>query len=248
MENKLFAHARDLGHARFSLLLATWKPAHASRKAEPFFSKSFPSLQPFRVKAPARLSAHNILVHLVRPAQHARSVNPRHSGSHMLACSFCHRHSCLALQDSFVALLRSDWFPNTQLPVFHHQAARAQIFLVSLCLVERRHALLFMQCHRSKSHLFRYLSLPILSFALMIAQTWSFCEVACRILLACQHSSSLSSTTKQCFILKNRYAYARVSMIHPWYGVSALRNSRNGAMARAKKASNDDAYHQFSIT
>ena len=74
-------------------------------------------------------------------------------------------------------------------------------------------------------------SVPVL----MIAQTWSFCEVVCRILLACQHSSSLPSLTKQCFLLKNRYAYARVSIIHPWYGVFAFQELTKRCHGKSQK-------------
>ena len=149
-------------------------------------------------------------------------VNDRVFGLHTLACSSCHRHSCLAPQDSFVALPRFDWLPNTQLSVFHHQAARAQIFLVSL-LPRGKDAMHYCSC--SATDPISSISVPqpshfVLGFK--IAQTWSFCEVVCRILLAGQHSSSLASLTKQCFILKNRYAYARVSIIHPWYRVFAF--------------------------
>lgn len=156
------------------------------------------------------------------PGQHARSSVIESSGLHMLACSSCHRHSCLAPRNSFFPLARFDWFPNTQLSVFHHQAARAQIILVSL-LPRGKDAMHYCSC--SATDPISSISVPQPSQSvpvLKIARTWSFCEVVCRILLACQHSSSLPSLTKQCFILKNRYAYARVSIVHPWYGVSAF--------------------------
>jgi len=153
----------------------------------------------------------------------------------MLACSSCHRQSCLAPQNSFVALPRFDWLPNTQLSVLVHQAARAQIFLVFLCLVEKTPCTIV---HAVPPIRISSISVPQPSQSvpvLMIAQTWSFCEVVCRILLACQHSSSLPSLTKQCFLLKNRYAYARVSIIHPWYRVFAFQELTKWCHGKSQK-------------
>jgi hypothetical protein len=110
-------------------------------------SQPFSNPSPHSIQAVCQ-SAHHMYQYSCpscAPDQHVHVVNHRVYGLHMLACSSCHRHSCLALRNPFVPFPRFDWLPNTQLPVLRHQAASAQIFLVSLCLVGKTP--LFMQCH-----------------------------------------------------------------------------------------------------
>jgi hypothetical protein len=82
----------------------------------------------------------------------------------------------------------SDWFPNTQPAVLLHQGVRAQISLVSLASWEN--AMHYCSCSATDPS--SSISVPQPSQSvLMIAQTWNSCGVACHILLARQHSSSL---------------------------------------------------------
>jgi hypothetical protein len=141
--------------------LRPWQARVVPARAEPAFSN--PS--PHSLQAVCQ-SAHHMYPYSCpscAPDQHVHVVNHRVFGLHMLACSSCHRHSCLALQDPFVPFSRFGWLPNTQLPVLRHQAASAQIFLVSLCLVGKTPCTIVHAVPLIQSHLFPYLSLPNLS-------------------------------------------------------------------------------------
>ena len=137
---------------------------HPSRKAEPAFSNPSPhsNEQETVSKRPLHVP---IFMSILCAWLTCQVVNDRVFGLHTLACSSCHRHSCLAPQDPFVALPRFDWLPNTQLSVFYHQAARAQIFWCLFGLVEKTPCTIVHAVPPIQSHLFLYLSLPILSLA-----------------------------------------------------------------------------------
>jgi hypothetical protein len=139
VERESFAHAIHPRYARFAALASPRRSREGRASPSPILP-----LTPFKQCVKAPITCTNILVHLVRQTNMLMSSTIESLGC-TLACSSCHRHSCLALHDPFVPFPRFDWLPNTQLPVLRHQAASAQIFLVSLCLVGKTP--LFMQCH-----------------------------------------------------------------------------------------------------
>jgi hypothetical protein len=168
-----------------------WQARVVPARAEPALLQSFPSLHP-------------------------SSVSKRPSHVPIFLSILCARLTCSCRQPSSLWVARSLARPVT--------AIHASPFMIPLChflvltgfqIPSCLFSAIKQRAHRSFWYLFaswekRHCSCsatdPISSIsvpqppqsvlALKIAQTWSSCEVACRILLACQHSSSFACLTK----------------------------------------------------